>query len=677
MSIEALVDAVWADDPPATARNQVKNAIWQLRRTLDSAGEPGRIEATPTGYSIRVASDELDRVRFERLAEQAVDADDATAAVLLREALAAWSEPVAFADLPDAPALRIASQGLAEQRLTAIERLMAAELSRGRHAEVVEELAGHAAANPTRERLAELHMRALYLCDRQADALAVYANTRRHLVDELGVEPGPGLRRMHETVLAGEPVAQSAPAIALPRPAQLPAAHGGFVGRAVELSRICGWISTTTDRPRIIAVTGAPGIGKTALAVEAAHRAAGHFPDGHLYVNLHGYDEQPPPLPIEVLAAFLPALGLPAEALPTTVDAASALYRSTLADRRMLVVLDNAANAESVRPLLPGTPGCAVVVTSRDRLAGLVAREGAQLIGLEPLPGAEATELLRQAAGPDRVDAEPDAAAELVRRCGQLPLALRIVAANLATNPLVRLSEHVRELEAAGLHGLAAGEDADTTVLHAFGTSYGVLDAGTQRLFRRVGLTPGRSFTVPAAAAAADVSPAEAERAVRRLATAHLVGACGMGGYTFHDLLRQYARQLAGSDDSAAEREQATALLFDWYRYAMNAAAALIAPRSLRLPAREPLRPWPLPFTDGSSAREWFDLEVPNLLAVIRQAAESGPRSVAWEIMAAVPAVCWRSPRIVEMLQVCGLARQAAVQSSQLDAAAVIRRSEG
>jgi DNA-binding SARP family transcriptional activator len=379
MSVARLAEAVWDDAPPPNARRQLQNRVATLRAVLARGGAANAIITTPVGYLLRIDPDQLDAARFDAAVARARStADAATAIRLLRDALATWRGP-AIAGI-GGPALERAAAALDERRLTAVEDCLGLELAAGRHSQLVAELTRLVGEHPTRERLVGHLMLALWHSGRQADALAAYHRFVRLLAGELKLEPGPVIRRLHEAILRGE---QDRP-VPAGRPAQLPPGIVPFTGHEDALCQLDKLLSNHHGGTAVViaALTGPSGSGKTALAVHWAHRVRDRFPDGQLHVDLGGCG--PGPIgPHDALAHFLRALGVPADDVPTDVEAAAATYRSLLADRRMLVLLDNAVAADQVRPLLPGSPGCLVVVTSRDRLAGLVATNGAHRIALD------------------------------------------------------------------------------------------------------------------------------------------------------------------------------------------------------------------------------------------------------------------------------------------------------
>jgi len=449
-----------------------------------------------------------------------------------------------------------------------------------------------------------------------------------------------GLGEAEQALLAhaarGRPVPPRSPAAAIPVPHQLPADVAGFTGRAEHLEQLDGLLGGDDTAAVVIsAIAGTAGVGKTALAVHWAHRIADRFPDGQLHVNLGGYAPGPPVSAIQALRQLLYGLGLRADQIPVEVDAAAGLYRSLMAGRRMLVVLDNARDAGQVRPLLPGGPGCLVVVTSRDRLTGLVVSHGVHRLTLDVLLPHEGVDLLGRIVGPDRVVAEPAAVAELAGLCGHLPLALRIAAANLASHPNQSIARYAAELRGGDrLAGLEVDDDPQAGVRTAFDPSYAALDRPAQRLFRLLGNVPGRDFSVPAAAALAGIAPERAAQLLERLAAGHLLEMPAAGRYAFHDLLRHYARQRSEHDDDQGERQVAVWRWLDWYLQTADAAARLLYPHLVRLPV--PVAQEGLPaagFDEDAGALEWLDAEQANLAAVIAHAAEHRPHQVAWLVV--------------------------------------------
>jgi DNA-binding SARP family transcriptional activator/Tfp pilus assembly protein PilF len=645
VSVDDLIEVLWADSPPPSARVAAQNYVMRLRNALGNPGR-SRIITQPHGYLIRVETGELDVSRFEALlgAARAAARDGRwdQAATHARAALRLWrGEPLADVDSEVLAAREVPR--LAELRLQALEVGIDSDLHLGRQAEVLAELRQLVARHPLREHLHGLLMLALYRDGRQAEALAAYQDARRVLVEELGTEPGTGLRELHQRMLAGDP-ALAVPALAphadtvVPR--ELPPGVAHFTGRTSELAALTELLNQTDENSPgtvvISAIGGTAGVGKTALAVHWAHRAAGWFPDGQLYVNLRGYDPAQPVTPADALAGFLRSLGVAGQDIPAEEADRAARYRSLLTGRRMLVVLDNAGSGEQVRPLLPGDPACAVVVTSRDALAGLVARDGARRLDLDLLPLPDAVALLRALIGA-RVDADPAAAAMLASQCCRLPLALRVAAELAAARPAVPLAELVGELadRQRRLDLLDAGGDPRSAVRAVFSWSYRHLDTDAGRAFRLLGLHPGPDLDPYAAAAVIGVTLERARRLLGQLAQAHLIQLGLPDRYAMHDLLRAYARHLADTEDTSEERRAAVTRLFDYYLHNAGAAMDGLYPgeRNRRPYVPAPARPGP-PVIEPAAARAWLAAEHENLVAAAVHAAEHGWPSYVFRMAA-------------------------------------------
>jgi DNA-binding SARP family transcriptional activator len=583
VELSRLMDLLWPDDRPPSAKSTLYTLIWRLRTALTGAGAERAGVSLATvgqGYVLRTPPERIDATRFRLLVERSRGAaNDVERVALLRQALQLWRGPALAGAAPPQLRERLC-RGLEEARLTAIEDRVDAELRLGRHHALVDELSELVGQHRLRERLIGQHMLALYRSGRTVDALTAYRTAKRQLAEEFGLDPGPQLRRLELEILRGDPQLDSRPrwpGAQLPRPAnpaatpeapqrpavpaQLPAEPADFTGRDSDLRKLRELQAEHDNgRPRLLitAIVGPAGVGKTALALHWAVEIADRFPDGQLYVDLRGYAPGPPMAPAEALGRFLRALGLAAGLVPAGVEEAAALYRSVLAGRRMLVLIDNARDAEQARALLPGSPGSLVVVTSRDRLDGLVVRDGARRHQVGPMPRREARALLAGILGNRRLAAEPAAAADLARICGYLPLALRVVATNLAARPERGLAEHVAELATVEpLAGLVADGDDQTGVRAALDQSYGRLDPADRRTFRLLGLLSGLVVGAPAVATLTGADIEQAGRTLRRLAAVHLVEERPGGGYRLTELVSAYARQLCERQDSGWVRAAA------------------------------------------------------------------------------------------------------------------------
>jgi hypothetical protein len=610
----------------------------RLRKALGSAAG-SRIGTQPRGYLIRTGPGELDVTRFEkhlRTARAAVRKGNwETAAAEARAGLLLWrGEPLA--DIESGLLSTRDVPRLAELRLQALEVRIDADVRLGRHGEVTGELRQLAEADPLRERLHELLMVALYRDGRQAEALAAYRHARQALIEELGTEPGAGLRELHQQILTADPALNppgSAPPVTASAtatvPQELPAPVAHFVGQAKELAVLSGLLNRVGERKPeavvISAIGGTAGVGKTALAVHWAHQVADRFPDGQLYVNLRGYDPGRPMAAADALARFLRALGLRGQEIPPEEDERASRYRSLLAGKRMLVVLDNAGSAEQVRPLLPGAPASMVVVTSRDSLAGLVARDGASRLDLDLMPLEEAVLLLRALIGA-KVDADVDATRQLAVQCCRLPLALRVAAELASARPGSSVADLVAELDdqQKRLDQLDAAGDPRTAVRAVFSWSYRHLDAVSVGVFRSLGLHPGADVEPYAVAALSGFALGQAHRALGQLARANLIQPGPPGRYAMHDLLRAYAGELAAEDGDAARA--ALTRLFDHYLAAAATAMDVLYPAERnRRPRITPSTGDTIPpVSTAAEAHAWLDAQRPTLISAAEHMVAHG-----------------------------------------------------
>ncbi|OLF12526.1 AfsR/SARP family transcriptional regulator [Actinophytocola xanthii] len=628
--VPVLVDRVWGTAAPQRARRTLHTHLTRIRRLLErtgtSEGEAAPVVRRGGGYALEIDPARVDLHRYRDLVEQARDpaCPQRRRLSLLREARGLWrGEPLS--GLPGAWAARTRDAWLREH-LDTVVAWARAELEIGNAVGVVEPLSRLLAEHPLVESLTATVMRALHAAGRQAEALERYGETRQRLVDELGVEPGDELRRTHLAILRGG--LRQAPAPSRPAgPAQLPLDVPGFTGRAGELAQLDGVLSGAEGRAATVvvsAVSGTAGVGKTALAVHWAHRVADRFPDGQLYVNLRGYDPDQPVSAGDALAGLLSALGVPTQDIPLGVEERAVRYRSELAHRRVLVLLDNASTAEQVRPLLPGALSCTALVTSRDSLAGLVALHGARRLDLDLLPHEDAVALLRRLIG-KRAEAEPRALADLAERCARLPLALRVAAELAVSRPTSTLADLADDLadQRRRLHLLDAGGDPRAAVTSVFSWSVRHLPPDAARMFPVLGLHPGPDLDAYAAAALVDTSLDLARRALTTLDRAHLVHATDHGRFGMHDLLRAYATSLATGEDAADESRAALDRLFDYYLATAAAAMDVLHPAEEHHRTPSAGRPAP-ELSDPDRARSWLDAERANLVATAVHAAGHG-----------------------------------------------------
>ncbi|MDT0305356.1 BTAD domain-containing putative transcriptional regulator [Streptomyces sp. DSM 44917] len=734
--MDRLVTALWGNEPPGSARNAVQGIVSRLRRLLAGlgagegpAGPPAELATASPGYCLWVGRDRVDLHRFRELVRRAKAEEPERGHRLLGEALALWRGP-ALTEVSGSWLAEAVAPGLEEERLSAQEERAALDLRLDRPHEAVAGLSALVAAHPLRERPATLLLTALHRSGRRADALELFRRVRRRFVDELGIEPGEALRGAHQDVLAGDagpggarertaPRAATVPAqrpaevppqrrafarvapAPLAVPKQLPPDIEHFASRDAELAMLStlaeqGLRRNAPGSPVICVVAGTGGVGKTAFAVHWAHRERARFPDGQLYVNLRGFGPTGTALSTaDVVRAFLDALQVAPDRIPDAPEAQVGLYRSLLADRRMLIVLDNARDADQVRPLLPTSPGCLVLITSRNELTGLVVAEGAHRLPLDLLSAAGSRELLlrRLGAGLAGMRGEAGAACaaafaemsrpepapgavpppgaetsgagrqpgagtagttavnrivdDIVAMCAGLPLALAIVAARAATHPAFTLASlTAREPEAAGEElDLFDSGDPSTDVRTVFSWSYRALTGPAARLFRLLGLRETPELTVAAAASLAGVPAGQARRLLAELVRAHLVGERAPGRFSCHDLLWAYARELTEELDTEEDRREALHRLLDHYVHSAVAGDRLLNPH-VGIPV-EPGAACPgvtvTGHADAAAARAWFAAELPALLAAIAQAERAGFDAHATQLPHAARAFLYQS----------------------------------
>lgn len=673
ITVDELIDRIWPEGRlPRQPRRAVQHNIPLLRRAL--APVPGvALTRHDGGYRLSVEPDTVDLHRFHALLAQAravqrrepPGQDDQRAAELLQQALSLWrGEP--FADLTtavDIPWLRALRATLTANHRTAKLALTDIRLRQGRHTDLLAELAADTARHPFDEPLAAQYLLALYRSCRQAEALEHYHRLQRVLADELGTDPSPPLRQLHQRILTADPtlaVTASEPSTTRPLvPRQLPAPPRLFIGRGTELAQLDKQ-ADAADAAVITAIAGAGGIGKTWLALHWAHQRLDRFPDGQLHVDLRGFDPTDhPQSPATAVRGFLEALGVVPAAVPVDPEAQIGLYRSLMAGKHMLVVLDNARDIAQVTPLLPGSPTCTVLITSRRHLTGLVATHGAHVLAVNVLPESEARHLLGRHLGLDRLAAEPQAVADLLAYCAGLPLALTIVAARAARHPdfpLRVLADELRDTRDR-LGALTADHPA-TDLRAVFSWSYHALNAEAATVFGLLGHVPGPDID---SAAAASLAAAPVERvciALRELENASLIQQDTPGRYRWHDLIHLHATDRAAHSDPEAPRR-----LVDFYLHTAFSAEQLLQPLLPPTPLGKPAPGChPVVLADQETALAWFAVEYPNLQAAQRLAAEHGWPLDVWRLARTLTTFLYRHGRFRDALTVWQAGEAAAEQ---------------
>ncbi|HEU5470887.1 MAG TPA: BTAD domain-containing putative transcriptional regulator [Actinophytocola sp.] len=655
-SVHELVEALWDDSPPETARAQIQTCISSLRKLFGEHAHPGAIRTRAPGYLLEIAPTDLDSEEFTRLVAgsrgQAEQGRYADAATMLRQALELWRGPP-LADIDSAAVQRGASR-FEDSRLAAIEERVRLDLTLGRHEEIIGELAALVGRYPLRERLAGYRMLALYRSGRQADALEVGRLTRHRLVEELGIEPGHELQRLESAILnrdqalelervaapaaasQGEPA--GAPPVLPDRPViprQLPASIADFTGRTAQIDEIKQVLLGEQPRyaVRIVGINGSGGVGKSSLAVRAAHEVSDAFPDGLLYGEIQNSDGAD--ATAKLLVRFLRALGVTGQAMPNDLQERIELYRSLLADKRLLVVLDDATGEEQVQALLPGSPTCAVIATSRMRLSGLW---GAHWIDVDVLDTEQSMELLARIVGDKRIRAEQSAAVDLVGLCGGLPLALRIAGARLASRPhwaigalVRRLSDEASRLDEFSHRGLELRCNIDLT--------YRSLRAPVARLFRLLALVRAPDVPEWTAAALLGTSLDDAADVLESLVDARLLDLVEYSGervrYRMHSLIRVYALERLMQTESRADREEAMGrVLGGWLALAETAHRREYGGDFTILhgtaPRWAPPGGWQTTVPDEPMG--WWKTERGSLVAAVRQAAGAGLDEMCWDL---------------------------------------------
>lgn len=675
VSVDELVDSLWGEEPPTRAVGMLRTYASRLRRILEADRSRSQLlVSVGGGYLLRLPPGCLDVDLFQEqvgAAERARAAGDtAGAEALLRQACALW-EGVPLAGLPG-PLAQMHRTWLTEQRLAAVRVRLEMELELGRHAAVVGELTALVSEHPLQESLRELLMLALYRSGRKSEALSVFSDARQALAAELGIDPGPELCDLQQCILQGDPRLAAPPTtvsrgagkqagIARPRPAQLPADIADFTGREETVRLLRADLTADGAAMPLALVSGMGGVGKSALAVHIAHAVRDCFPDGQLYVDLRGAGDSPAD-PAQVLAGFLGSLGIAEAAIPEGTAQRSALLRSRLADSRVLMLLDDARDSAQIRPLLPGSSSCAVLVTSRAWLTGI---PPSRLVKLEPWPYEEALALLTRIVGEQRVAAEPSAARQVAEACGFLPLAVRTAASRLASRPAWRLSQLAERL-ASERYRLAALEAGDLAVEASFRLSYDQLEEQSARAFRLLALPDGPAVSSAAAAALLQVSEEDAERLAESLTDLGLLSCPHPGRYRYHDLLRLFARKLADEIDGPDGQRAALERLVRHYLATVAGLYRVIRPGY----------PFPDLVSPGVSERVftcpldgigWVKAEIDAVLAVAQQALRAAGASVPVladlvlvliqlvDLGKVVPELCALARRVAEAAQAAGL----------------------
>ncbi|MDQ2585558.1 AfsR/SARP family transcriptional regulator [Saccharothrix yanglingensis] len=641
VSADRLVERVWGADPPRRAQATLSSYVSRLRQVL---GGTVSLVRRSGGYALVAERTAVDLHRFRDLRSRAMTAagDDARAHELLAAAAGVWRGE-ALTGLGSAWAAAERDR-LHQERFVVECDLTDVRLRLGQGEQLVAELSLRAAEHPLDERVAGQYLLALYRGRRAADALEHYQRFRVRLVSELGADPGPALRELHRRILNADPAllpapprpaptaAPPAPVLPVVTPRQLPAAPTSFVGRHDELAALDENLDRSSRTVVISAIAGSGGIGKTWLALHWAHRYASRFPDGQLFVDLRGFGPDRQPMdPSVAIRGFLDALGVEPGRVPVAPHAQGALFRSLVADRRLLIVLDNAVDTAQVAPLLPGTDSCLVLVTSRNQLSGLISGHGAEHVALDVLGDDEARRLLATRLGPARTAAEASAVDELVRLCGGLPLALSVIAARARMKPDVPLGALAAELRDLGLRALDDDPAAGITTVLSW--SHRALTAEQATAFGLLGLAPGPDIDQHAAANLTGLEPCRALAVLRDLEQASLVARDARGRYRMHDLVRRYAAETARRDLDPADLDAALHRVVDFYLHTAHTGHRALDPAATPVDVAPPAPGChPLPLADDLAAVAWFDAEHGCLLAVQDTAAALGRWTVVWQL---------------------------------------------
>jgi DNA-binding SARP family transcriptional activator len=665
--LEQLVDSVWGDRPPQRAVETLRSYLSRLRTVL-AALDGCRVRYHRGGYALEVREDTIDLYVFrKRLRQARVSPNDGDAAGLYEQALSMWHGD-ALADVQGAWAETM-RRVLESERLGATMDYFDSQLRQGAHTLLLPRVEALAAAHPLDERLAGQLMLALYGNGRQADALDCYERLRVHLAGELGVDPSPDLQRMFQRILNGDAtlLAPSSPPTVRSAhvPSQLPARPALFTGRSREVAALDRTLRTYTrveQAAGVAAIVGGAGIGKTSLALHWAHEHADEFPDGQLFIDLHGFDSSDSPTsPGRAIRSFLHALGVSPAEVPADSDALAALYRSHVANKRMLIVLDNARDTAQVAPLLPGRSGCVVLVTSRHQLAGLVTGHSAEQLVLGALDPTDSYRALTRLIGADKVEAEPKAVAVLLDRCAGLPLALSILSARATTHsehPLAALAAEIQD-DATRLNTFDAGE-LSANLRSSFSLTCHNLSQAARRSFHFLGLHPGPLLTRQALASLICDTDATVGVVAGELTRLHLLTEYAPGHFEIHTLLHAYASEQAHAHHSEAELLVVRQRMLDHYVHTARAATSLLEPRRRLAPMPAPLPGVePVTLTTRAQAQSWFIQDLPLLCSLFQCAVEQGFEIHAWQLAQAVTEFLGQNERWHNAVDICRAAERA------------------
>jgi DNA-binding SARP family transcriptional activator/tetratricopeptide (TPR) repeat protein len=678
VSYKDLSEAVWGDLLPEHPRNSLHTIASRLRSVLGADS----VVPTSGGYQLWIEEQQVDLFRFRRMvAESRIAAEqpnsDETELRLLDSALRLWRGP-ALVDVRSRSLHLYQVPRITEEWFDALERRQELELSAGRLGDLIAELRELTTRYPLRESVWARLIRALHLAGRQADAFAAYGDIVAQLREDLGADPGADLARAHDLILRGAPVLpgeaapQRTPAGTAYPPRELPADLRFFVGRKADLAAldelIAQRLADSAPRAGVAVIDGSAGVGKTALAIHWANSASDSFPDGQIYLNLRGFGPVPPIDVGSALRMLLRTLGVPTDDVPDDITGASSLLRTVSTGKRILFVFDNASSTEQIDALLPGA-GCLALITSRNQLRGLVAREAAVRISLSPLNANESVTLLAEIAGGARVSSESGAAGRLAELCDHTPLALRILAERIARQPGTRLAEFVEDLLDAHdrLDSFDAGDDSGTNLRTVLSWSYSALEPDTARTFRLVGgLHPGSDISLPGAAAVAGISSAVAQTHLDRLAAVHLLEQRRHDRYQLHDLVRAFAAERCHhhQHDEFSQRETAVRRILDWYLHTADNADRLIAPHRLRHSLEPPIQGVsPLEFTDIREVVRWYDAEYQNLITLPGWAFAEGAFVHCYELAFVLQYITiWHHARYHDLLDTHEVALAAAIK---------------